>query len=94
LRLKIWQDQLELLPKMAFTQLMIFTSGPTGYFAEMEKENITIYPQAVAAAATPTAGDEILLCEKRSSGGESVRERASAAATAVTGSYCCCTSCR
>jgi hypothetical protein len=39
LRLKIWQDQPELLPKMAFTQLMIFTSDRTGYFAEMEKEN-------------------------------------------------------
>jgi len=30
LRLKIWQNQPELLPKMAFNQLMIFTSGPTG----------------------------------------------------------------
>jgi hypothetical protein len=45
LRLKIWQDQPELLPKMAFTQLKIFTSGPTGYFAKMEKENIAIHPQ-------------------------------------------------
>ncbi len=45
LRLKIWQDQSELLPKMAFTQLMIFTSGPTGYFAKMEKGNIAIHPE-------------------------------------------------
>ncbi len=45
LRLKIWQDQPELLPKMACTQLMIFTSGPTGYFAKMVKENIAIPPQ-------------------------------------------------
>jgi hypothetical protein len=41
--------------------------------------------EAVVVAATPAAGDEILPCEKRSSGGELVRERASAAVTAVTG---------
>jgi hypothetical protein len=37
------------------------------------------------AAATPVAGNKILPCEKRSFGGELVRERASVATTTVTG---------